>query len=234
VGSNGILECKFLPKNAHRAINVSGNTTVVMLLQKVKAPAPIVVNVVGSATSRKLLHPMKAPTPMAANASGNAISRKLVPSVFGRNLQCEPVRGVDTREECHWSHACKRFKRARVGTNGILECKFLSKNEHRTFGKRAPINASQRGRQRNLLQAATPDKSTLPEGSQRGWQCNRSQTAASGKCAPTDGSQSVGQCNLGQAAAVHEGTRTEGSQRVGQQNLLQPAAFCKGTAAFSV
>ena len=29
-----------------------------------------------------------------------------VPSVFGRNLQCQPVRRVNTREECHWSHAC--------------------------------------------------------------------------------------------------------------------------------
>jgi hypothetical protein len=29
-----------------------------------------------------------------------------VPSVFGRNLQCQPVRRVDTQEECHWSHAC--------------------------------------------------------------------------------------------------------------------------------
>jgi hypothetical protein len=28
------------------------------------------------------------------------------PSVFGRNLQSRPVRGADTREECHWSHAC--------------------------------------------------------------------------------------------------------------------------------
>jgi hypothetical protein len=28
------------------------------------------------------------------------------PSVFGRILQCQPVRGVNTREECHWSHAC--------------------------------------------------------------------------------------------------------------------------------
>jgi hypothetical protein len=28
------------------------------------------------------------------------------PSVFGRNLQCEPVRGVNFREECHWSHTC--------------------------------------------------------------------------------------------------------------------------------
>jgi hypothetical protein len=28
------------------------------------------------------------------------------PSVFGRSLQCQPVRGVNFREECHWSHAC--------------------------------------------------------------------------------------------------------------------------------
>jgi hypothetical protein len=28
------------------------------------------------------------------------------PSVFGRKLQCELVRGVNFREECHWSHAC--------------------------------------------------------------------------------------------------------------------------------
>jgi hypothetical protein len=27
------------------------------------------------------------------------------PSVFGRNLQCEPVRKVDAREDCHWAHA---------------------------------------------------------------------------------------------------------------------------------
>jgi hypothetical protein len=30
--------------------------------------------------------------------------------VSGRNLQCEPVSGVNFREECHWSHACKSFK----------------------------------------------------------------------------------------------------------------------------
>jgi hypothetical protein len=29
-----------------------------------------------------------------------------VPSLFGRNLQCELVRNVETREECHRSHAC--------------------------------------------------------------------------------------------------------------------------------
>jgi hypothetical protein len=50
---------------------------------------------------------------------------RISPSVFGRNLQCQPVRGVDTREVA-------RFKRAGVGTNGILEFKFLSKHAHRT------------------------------------------------------------------------------------------------------
>jgi hypothetical protein len=34
--------------------------------------------------------------------------RVCAPSVFGRNLQCELVRKVDTREECHWSRACSR------------------------------------------------------------------------------------------------------------------------------
>jgi hypothetical protein len=58
------------------------------------------------------------------------------PSVFGRNLHCELVRNEDTREECHWSHACKSFKRAGVGTNGIIECKFLSKNAH---GAKGPL-----------------------------------------------------------------------------------------------
>jgi hypothetical protein len=52
--------------------------------------------------------------------------------VFARSLSCEPVRKVGTREECHWSHACKSFKRAGAGTNGILECKFLPENAHRT------------------------------------------------------------------------------------------------------
>jgi hypothetical protein len=41
------------------------------------------------------------------------------PSVFGCKLQCELVRHVATREECHWSHAWPRFKRSKgVGTNG--------------------------------------------------------------------------------------------------------------------
>ena len=41
---------------------------------------------------------------------------------------------VATRDKCHWSHAWQRFKRRSkgVGTNGIFECKLLSKNAHRT------------------------------------------------------------------------------------------------------
>jgi hypothetical protein len=34
------------------------------------------------------------------------ISTIFWPLVFCRNLQCQPIRGVNTREECHWSHAC--------------------------------------------------------------------------------------------------------------------------------
>jgi hypothetical protein len=54
-----------------------------------------------------------------------------VPSVFGRNLQCEPVRKVDT-ERNTIGHTPARFKRAGVGTNGILGWKTFS------VGKRAP------------------------------------------------------------------------------------------------
>jgi hypothetical protein len=56
----------------------------------------------------------------------------VIPSVVGHNLQCQPVRGVDTRQDCYWSHAWKNFKRTCVGSNGILECISLSKNAHRT------------------------------------------------------------------------------------------------------
>jgi hypothetical protein len=40
---------------------------------------------------------------------------------------------VAFREECHWSHACSLEEAlACVGSNGILECRFLSENAHRT------------------------------------------------------------------------------------------------------
>jgi hypothetical protein len=53
---------------------------------------------------------------------------------FGRNIQCEPVRKeAGTREECHWfSHLlASSFKQEGVGTNGIIECEFLSEKVHR-------------------------------------------------------------------------------------------------------
>jgi hypothetical protein len=37
----------------------------------------------------------------------------LVPLMFGRNLQCQLVRGVSTREKCYWPHAWQRFKSRR-------------------------------------------------------------------------------------------------------------------------
>jgi hypothetical protein len=39
-------------------------------------------------------------------------------SVLRRSLRCQPVRGVNTREECHRAHACKSFKQAGVETDG--------------------------------------------------------------------------------------------------------------------
>jgi hypothetical protein len=50
------------------------------------------------------------------------------PSAFGRNLQCKPVRGVNFREECRWSHACS----LEANMRGVHEWKFLSENAHRT------------------------------------------------------------------------------------------------------
>jgi hypothetical protein len=55
----------------------------------------------------------------------------VVPSMFGRNLQCQPV-GVSTREACHWSQTWQRIKQSKgMKPNCILEYKCLSKNAHR-------------------------------------------------------------------------------------------------------
>jgi hypothetical protein len=71
--------------------------------------------------------------PTSSASSPNPALRIAPPTlVFGRNLQCEPVRNVDNRDKCHWPHAWQCFNRAGVGTNGILECRFLRKNAHRT------------------------------------------------------------------------------------------------------
>jgi hypothetical protein len=56
--------------------------------------------------------------------------------VFRWNLQCQPVRRVIAREECHWSHAWQRFKRSNgVKFNGTLEHEFLVE-------KRAPYQSA--------------------------------------------------------------------------------------------
>ena len=63
--------------------------------------------------------------------------------VDGESLQCleeppqcqlEEVERSNTQDECNGigSHAWKGFKRAGVGTNGILEYNSWSKNAHRT------------------------------------------------------------------------------------------------------
>jgi hypothetical protein len=80
-------------------------------------------------------------------------SEQLLPSVFGRNLQCQPVRGVNFRDECHWSHACSlQASRRGIQSNSILECKFLPKKAHR-----APIIPSLK-----LNIARGPLNTTLP------------------------------------------------------------------------
>jgi hypothetical protein len=93
--TNGILECKFLSENAHRAgaeLYVVRNP---LLLAPCSSCTTIVVEPCGklgdgaSTVMLALCHPLVP-----------------IPSVFGRNLQCELVREVDTREECHRSHAC--------------------------------------------------------------------------------------------------------------------------------
>jgi hypothetical protein len=70
--------------------------------------------------------------------SDNIIPCRENPSVFRRNLQCKPVRGVNFREDCHVSHAGPSFTRTCVRPNGILECKFLPKTAHRTLLRTAP------------------------------------------------------------------------------------------------
>ena len=52
-------------------------------------------------------------------------------TVFGRNLPCQPVSGVNTREAYHWSHAQqRRFKRrkdANLNGKGELQTELYEK-----------------------------------------------------------------------------------------------------------
>jgi hypothetical protein len=54
-----------------------------------------------------------------------------IPFVFGRNLQYQPVRKWPLERNAI-GRTPARFKRAGMGTNGILECKSLLENAHRT------------------------------------------------------------------------------------------------------
>jgi hypothetical protein len=49
------------------------------------------------------------------------------------------VRAVDSREECHWSHACS-LQAKMLGSNGILKCKILSGNAHRARPNSCNVN----------------------------------------------------------------------------------------------
>ena len=59
------------------------------------------------------------PAAFEARVADVIVTVVAVPLVFARNLQCELVRKVDTREEWHWSHACSLQAKC-VGSNGIL------------------------------------------------------------------------------------------------------------------
>jgi hypothetical protein len=48
-------------------------------------------------------------------------------------------------------HTRVRFKRTSVGSNGILECKFLPKNAHRAHGRFSPIGWTENHKARGLL-----------------------------------------------------------------------------------
>jgi hypothetical protein len=86
VGTNDILEC-----NARRKT------------RSAQQPQPDDVN---PNTAESMVKTCTVPSSDGAlQASSEAVPAGL-PSVFGRNLQCQQVRGVDFREECHWAHAC--------------------------------------------------------------------------------------------------------------------------------
>jgi hypothetical protein len=65
-----------------------------------------------------------------------------VPSVVRHNLQCQLEKEwTPERNTIGHTHAC--FKQTGVGSNGILECKFLSENAHRTRCCRSAVRAHQ-------------------------------------------------------------------------------------------
>jgi hypothetical protein len=67
---------------------------------RVHASAPLTAVLLKTSQSKSVRHEESLRTLRQASRCNQTTSRN-VPSVFGRNLQCEPVRNVDTREECH-------------------------------------------------------------------------------------------------------------------------------------
>jgi hypothetical protein len=121
-GSNGIHECKTLFENSHRT-----NAGVFVCHQPRVCFAVLDQCSVVVQTSEQQKISTHCVNPFWIQRLAADLQD------LGRNLQCEPVRRVYTREDCHWSHAWQHFKRIKgVKLNGILECKFMSKNAHRT------------------------------------------------------------------------------------------------------
>jgi hypothetical protein len=60
------------------------------------------------------------------------VSGRRVPSVFESNLQCQPVRGWNTREECHWPHACS-LQASRRGNQWHLRIRRIRRKTHKVI-----------------------------------------------------------------------------------------------------
>jgi len=80
------------------------------------------------------------PRPIDPIEAGNAAVQHAAAAhaLTSRVLCCDGIqmpngKKVNSRDECHWGHACKSCMRAGGGSNNSLECKILFKNEHRTF-----------------------------------------------------------------------------------------------------
>jgi hypothetical protein len=142
MGSNRILECELFTKNDHHALLEDGHGES-RVGGRIQEGHPRVRNVHqkrSPCTNNELKLAVKPVGSWQAYATTPLLTTVLLqeqftksppdttgPSVFGRNLQCQLVRNVDTREERHRSHECSLQAEQRPGTNGILECKNLSK-----------------------------------------------------------------------------------------------------------
>jgi hypothetical protein len=142
---SSILECKPRFKNEHRTIaccrpGETGNPSSIFNLLFLVATAsydlasqigfPRNISVVRDSI-RSNTPPLSGRLIIRFRDASNSVSW-FNPSVFAHNLQCEPVRGVDTREECHWSHACS-LQASRRGNQWHPRVEISVDNAHRTF-----------------------------------------------------------------------------------------------------